>query len=210
MSVGASGFSDSSFTVMYIPTIAMAFLWSNSDYSITELSVPLFGTEFTLDLLALFTIICLVGSIQHHSLAKAIFGPSGPAQNPKKSSIAMKAVLRIVLQTDQESSIAKQDERNKIRYVLDEFQLKNLPKMLSFFPMYFVQAAINVLLPVYTYLIFFRGLSNFVASILFLSLLTFKIRGLVSKNVPSPNYADSDLSVPEFEREEDPTPEYGS
>lgn len=210
MSVGASGFSDSSFTVLYIPTVAMAYLWSSPNIQIWEIPILTFGVDLSLDLLAIFTFICLLGSIQHHAITKAIFGPSGPTHNPKKTSTALKSVLRIVIQANQESSTVARDGRSQIRYALDEFESKNLFKMFTFSPLMFLQIARYGLLAAYFYLVLLIEVVNFIGIILFLSLITLEIRGGVTRYIPNPHNVQPENLEPEFERDEDPKPEYGS
>ena len=211
MSVGISGFSDSSFTILYLPSIAMAFLWSAPNIQFGSLNWSILGQPFSVEYLAFVTFLSLIGSIQHHAVIKAIFGPSGPTVNPKKTSTARRGIATIILQVDPDSVPELQTNWEFAEFISSrELGFEILWNVVKFSPMMVTQLLATALIPVYAYLLFATRANGLIPILIFMALFTLKFRESFSAPIPSPLSKNDEVSQLEFEEKGDSRPQRAS
>jgi len=102
----ATDIGELSYGSFYLPSVAFAYLSTQPNNPLIGYfpAVTLPGpTLKPVYLFYILTAISFVGAIQGHGIARAIYGPDGPAQRPKHKSVQVQHTLSIVLSEDVEN-----------------------------------------------------------------------------------------------------------
>lgn len=202
MSVGTSGFSDSAFTAVYLPTIAAGFLWSVPEIQIRTWTGVFRGHALEIELLGAITLVSLIGSLQYHEFFKAIFGYGGPSKNPKLQSTSLRGILAILFKINPREIPIHNTPREYAREIWGiKVGFNRFLRLLKFSPIAVTWALSWALIPVYGYLIL-SGMTNFIAILIFLTIFTLQFRGRFSSSIPNPNVDYEDVDQVEFEKSE--------
>lgn len=212
MPVGTSGFSDSSFTILYLPCIATACLWSVPGIQIASLSSSMLGQSFTVEFLSVLTFLALIGSIQYHAVIKAIFGPSGPTMNPKETSTAFRGMMSIAFRVDPDTVPKLHTTLDILKFTIERgLGRQELQNAVKFTPILITQFLSTALIPVYAYFLFVRGVGGgFIPILIFMALFTLKFRSSLTSPIPIPVPNEGETSHLEFEKKNGSEPQRAS
>lgn len=171
----------------------------------------MFGLAFTEMVLAVITLTSLVGSIQYHAVTKAIFGPPGPTLNPKETATALRGMISIAFQLDPDTVPKLHTPLDVVRFVLSQgVGRQGLRNAVKFTPMVITHLLSIVLIPIYAYLLFIRGVDGFIPILIFMALITLKYRNKLTGPVPMPVPDNENISYLEFEEKDTSAPERAS
>lgn len=88
---------NSDYAFLYLPTIVYAYLLTETNLQ----TVNLYFTTVSADsFFQIAAIICLIGALLYHQVMRLIFGDGGPSENPKKTTVALRHSIMIVLNCD--------------------------------------------------------------------------------------------------------------
>jgi hypothetical protein len=199
-----SAFEDSRYEALYLPVIALAYLyynlewfWFRFDFFVATYT----AFERTFDIVIRFpetlllglVVVALIGTIQLHGFARVIHGPNDPSRR-KQTSLQIKYALASVTKSTVEelpewdsSKEAWSGFFNSALSGKHELSIKNFAML---FPMFFVGLYLYLgLIGLVGTAIF--GTLDFTGTLLLIALLVFKAQKWFWKPFPSVNWPES-------------------